>query len=131
IIAQGADAASQKSRLLDTYALDDAAWAQYMDRRRAPRRSDSPVPQFVKVHGASPVAEENIGRFLKSQAGKPIDTNQLEGLLTRLTGVGRYDTAGYQITQQNGRDGLLVTMHEKLYAPPTLQLGFEVDGSES
>ncbi len=52
-------------------------------------------------------------------------------MLTRLTGIGRYDTAGYQITNQNGRDGLLVTLHEKLYAPPTLQLGFEVDGSES
>jgi NTE family protein len=131
IIEQGADAAAQKSRLLDTYALNDAAWAQYMDHRKAHRKSDIPVPQFVKVQGASPVAEENIGRFLKSQAGKPIDTNQLEGLLTRLTGIGRYDTAGYQITQQNGQPGLLVTMHEKLYAPPTLQLGFEVDGSES
>jgi NTE family protein len=131
IIALGTDAAEQKSRLLDTYALNDAAWTQYMDHRKAHRRSDVPVPQFVKVQGTSPVAEENIERFLKSQAGKPIDSNQLEDLLTRLTGIGRYDTAGYQITQQNGQPGLLVTMHEKLYAPPTLQLGFEVDGSES
>ena len=131
IIERGATAAAQKSRLLETYALDDVAWAQHMERRKAHQKSDIPVPQFVKVQGASPVAEENIGRFLRSQAGKPIDTNQLEGLLTRLTGTGRYDTAGYQITQQNGQDGLLVTMHEKLYAPPTLQLGFEVDGSES
>ena len=83
------------------------------------------------MQGASPEAEENIERFLQPQAGKPIDTDQLEGLLTRLTGIGRYDTAGYQLTQQNGQDGLLVTLHEKLYAPPTLQLGFEVDGSES
>ena len=94
-------------------------------------RSDVPVPQFVKVQGANPEAEENMERFLQPLAGKPIDTNQLESLLTRLTGIGRYDTAGYQITQQNGQDGLLVTLHEKLYAPPTLQLGFEVDGSES
>ena len=131
IIERGTEAAAQKSRLLDTYALDEAAWAQYMERRKAHRLSDIPVPQFVKVQGASPVAEQNIERFLRSQAGKPIDTNRLENLLTRLTGIGRYDTAGYQITKQNGQDGLLVTMHEKLYAPPTLQLGFEVDGSES
>ena len=131
IIGRGTEAAAQKSRLLETYALDDVAWAQYTERRKAHQKSDIPVPQFVKVQGTSPVAEENIGRFLRSQAGKPIDTNQLEGLLTRLTGVGRYDTAGYQIAQQNGQDGLLVTMHEKVYAPPTLQLGFEVDGSES
>jgi len=131
IIDRGTEAAAQKSRLLENYALDDDAWAQYRERRKAHQKSDIPVPQFVKVQGASPVAEENIERFLRSQAGKPIDTNRLEGLLTRLTGIGRYDTAGYQITEQNGQEGLLVTMHEKLYAPPTLQLGFEVDGAES
>jgi NTE family protein len=131
IIARGAQAAEQKSRLLDAYQMDDAAWAQYLERRKALRLTNVPVPQFVKVQGANQVAEENIGRFLSSQAGRPIDTHRLESMLTRLTGIGRYDTAGYQITKQNGQDGLLVTLHEKLYAPPTLQLGFEVDGSES
>jgi NTE family protein len=131
IITRGTEAAAQKERLLDTYALDDADWTQYMERRKAKEKEDIPIPQFVKVQGANPVAEENIERFLRSQAGKRIDTHKLESLLTRLTGTGRYDTAGYQMTQQNGQDGLLVTMHEKIYAPPTLQLGFEVDGSES
>jgi NTE family protein len=131
IIARGTEAAEQKSRLLDAYQLDDTAWAQYLERRKELRLSNIPVPQFVKVQGANPVAEKNIGRFLSSQAGRPIDTNRLESMLTRLTGIGRYDTAGYQITKQNGQDGLLVTLHEKMYAPPTLQLGFEVDGSES
>ena len=131
IIEKGTEAAAQKSRLLETYALDDTAWEQYMERRQSQRKSGIPVPQFVKVQGTSPEAEKNIERFLQPQAGKPINTHQLESLLTRLTGIGRYDTAGYQITQQNGQDGLLVTVHEKLYAPPTLQLGFEVDGSES
>ena len=131
IIDRGTAAAAQKERLLDPYALDEAAWAQYMERRKALEKSAIPIPQFVKIQGANPVAEENIERFLQSQAGKPIDSDRLESLLTRLTGIGRYDTAGYQITQQNGQDGLLVTLHEKQYAPPTLQLGFEVDGSES
>jgi NTE family protein len=131
IIERGTDAAAQKSKLLDTYALDDAGWAQYMDRRKAHLINDVPVPQFVKVQGTSRVAEESIEHFLSSQAGKPIDTDRLENLLSLLTGIGRYDTAGYQITKQNGQDGLLITMQEKLYAPPTLQLGFEVDGSES
>ena len=69
-------------------------------------KSDVPIPQFVKVQGANPEAQENLERFLQSQVGKPINTQQLEGLLTRLTGIGRYDTAGYQITEQNGQDGL-------------------------
>ena len=99
IIEKGSEAAAQKSRVLETYALDDAAWAQYMERRQSHRKSDIAVPQFVKVQGANPEAEKNIERFLQPQAGKPINTDELEGLLTRLTGIGRYDTAGYQLTQ--------------------------------
>jgi NTE family protein len=131
IIDKGTGAAVEKARVLETYSLNDADWAQYLERRKAHRLSNVPVPQFVRVQGTNPVAQKSIERLLSPMAGKPINTDELDGLLTRLTGVGRYDTAGYQLTQQNGQDGLLVTVHEKLYAPPTLQLGFEVDGSES
>ncbi len=130
IIAKGSEAAGQKSRLLETYSLDGAAWAQYMERRKLHQKETIGVPQFVKVEGANPQAEESIEKFLQPLAGKPVEPDKLEDLLTRLTGIGRYDSAGYRVINRNGQDGLLVTMHEKLYAPPTLQLGFEVDGSE-
>jgi len=131
IVKKGIEAATQKSQLLEPYSLDDAAWTAYLDRRKERLLGALPIPQFVKVEGATPEAEVNLERFLHSEVGKQIDKNRLEGLLTRLTGIGRYDTAGYQITQQDGKVGLLVSMHEKIYAPPILQLGFEVDGSES
>jgi NTE family protein len=131
IIQKGIEAATQKSQILEKYSLDEADWTAYLDRRKPHFKNDVPIPQFVKVEGANPEAQVNLERFLQSQVGKPIDKQQLEGLLTRLTGIGRYDTAGYQITERDGQMGLLVTMHEKLYAPPILQLGFEVDGAES
>ncbi len=131
IIQKGVEAANQKAQLLLPYSLDDAAWAAYLEQRKPPLQNEVPVPQFVKVEGTNPEAKVNLERFLQSEVGQPINKTRLEGLLTRLTGIGRYDTAGYQITQQDGQVGLLVTMHEKVYAPPLLQLGFEVDGSES
>jgi NTE family protein len=131
IINKGVEAATQKTQLLKTYSLNDSDWAAYREHQKSRWQGTVPVPQFVKVAGANPQAQVNLERFLQPEVGKPIDKERLEGLLTRLTGIGRYDTAGYQITQQDGRTGLLVTMHEKIYAPPILQLGFEVDGSES
>ncbi len=131
IIQKGIEAATQKSKILETYSLDDSTWSAYLERRTDRLRGEVPVPQFVKVEGANPEAEVNLERFLHSEVGKPIDKDRLEGLLTRLTGIGRYDTAGYQITKRNGQVGLLINMHEKVYAPPLLQMGFEVDGSES
>jgi len=131
IVQKGIDAAKQRSQLLENYSLDDSDWEAHLARRKSRLRGEVSVPQFVKVLGTNPEAEVNLERFLQPEVGKPIDKAKLEGLLTRLTGIGHYDTAGYQMTEQNGRVGLLVTMHEKIYAPPLLQLGFEVDGSES
>jgi NTE family protein len=45
--------------------------------------------------------------------------------------VGRYDTVGYRMMERDGQQGLLIQVSEKNYAPPTIQPGFEVDGSES
>jgi NTE family protein len=112
-----------------TYALDDAAWRSTWNGGRAPATQHS-SPQFVRCRAQAGCGRK-YGRFLSSEAGNRSTPTGSKVYLTRLTGIGRYDTAGYQITKQNGQDGLLVTMHEKPYAPPTLQLGFEVDGSES
>jgi NTE family protein len=131
IIQKGTEAADQKARILETYSLDDASWQEYLRKRDARRKTEVPVPQFVKVVGANPEAQANLERFLQPLAGQPIDKGKIEHLLTRLTGFGRYDSAGYQLTRENGRDGLLIVVHEEAYAPPSLHLGFEVDGSES
>jgi len=35
----------------------------------------------------------DVARYLKSFEGKPLDPQKLDQVLTRLTGVGRYDSA--------------------------------------
>jgi len=62
--------------------------------------------------------------------GKPIDTQNLDSYLTRLTGVGRFESASYGLTHKGGEVGLLVSVQEKNYAPPVLQPAFEVNGSQ-
>ncbi len=131
IIEKGWEAAREKTRVLAPYALDDAAWAEYLREREARQIKSVPAPQFIEVQGASGEAAQNIERSLAGYKGKPLDTNKIEKDLTRLTGTGRYDRAGYRLAQREGRDGLLIDLHEKGYAPPLLQAGLELDGSES
>jgi NTE family protein len=131
IIEQGKLAAEAKSRILAPYSLDDADWQAYLRTRDARLRSIIPTPQFVRVEGVSLESQKHIERFLRPVVGRPLNTKSLEGLLTRLTGTGKYDSASYQLTKVNGQDGLLVNVQEKSYAPPTIQFGFEMDGSES
>jgi NTE family protein len=131
IITIGTEAARAKEKILTPYSLDDAAWAQYLQARASRKETAVPVPQFVKVEGTDPKSAKRMEEFLTPLAGKPINDAKLDQRLTRLTGSGKFDWAGYQMIDQGGQSGLLITVHEKNYAPPYLQLGFEVDGSES
>ena len=86
LIQQGMQAAEEKSKILLPYALDQAAWDEYVARRDARKKGPVGVPQFVKVEGGSPDANQKIETFLQPLVGKPIDTPMLDTDLTRLTG---------------------------------------------
>jgi NTE family protein len=131
MIGIGAKAAEAKGRVFAPYSMDEATWQQYLQKRKNREQTLVPVPQFVKVEGTSPTAARQLERFLQPLAGKPIDDAQLSKLLTRLTGIGKYDSTDYRLATRDGQSGLMITVHEKDYAPPILQLGFAVDGSES
>jgi NTE family protein len=131
IIEKGRKASEDKSRVLEPFALNDADWQNYLKARDSKRLTAVEVPQFVRVEGTSPGAARHFEEFLQPLVGKPIDTQRLDGLLTRLTGIGKFDSVGYRQIQEGGRPGLLVMVHEKSYAPPLLQFASEVDGSES
>jgi NTE family protein len=131
IVRLGHESAEAKARVLTPYSIDEASWQQYLDARHERERGTPAVPQFVKVEGASAEEARNLEKSLRPEVGKPIDNLRLNQYLTRLTGGGKFDSADYALTHRDGEDGLLVTVHEKTYAPPTLQVGFSVDGSEN
>jgi NTE family protein len=131
LMQAGYDAAKGKSKLLEAFALDDAQWNEYVSQRDARKRATTPVPAFVEVQGTNPNAQKAFARYLRGFVGKPLDPGKLEPALTRLTGLGRYDTLGYRMVGRDAQQGLLITVGEKDFGPPTLQPGFEVDGSEA
>ena len=130
IIDAGRRATEEKGRVLEPFSLNDADWQSYLSARDARRLNSVAIPRFVRVEGTNPNAAKHLEDFLQPLVGKPIDVKALDGLLTRLTGIGKFDSVGYTEIQEGGRTGLLVTVHEKSYAPPTLQFASEVDGSE-
>lgn len=131
LIVRGTQAAENKARVLEHYSLDEAAWAEYTRAHDARKRPNPQSPEFIRVEGAGSEAQRNLEKFLQPLVGKPFETKRLEDYLTRLTGTGVYDGVGYRISHENGKDGLVLQMHEKKYAPPLIQPAFQVDGSES
>jgi len=131
LIQVGYEAAEEKAAILKPYALDDKAWDEYMLEKQSRMRTTIGVPQFVKLEGVSGEAAVNIEKFLSPLLGKPLNQNALQQLLTRLTGVGRYDSITYGMVRENDRDGLLVRVHEKSYAPPSVRPTLVVDGTQT
>ena len=130
LIKVGYEAAQEKSNILLKYALNDADWVEYMKNKKARIQYVSGAPQYVKVTGVNSEAAASIEKFFKPILGKPLNPEQMDTMLTRLTGVGRYDSITYELTQDNGQDTLTVRVHEKGYAPPFLQPSFVVDGAQ-
>jgi NTE family protein len=131
IMQRGYEAANSRARLLEAFALDDADWQEQQHVREARKRSDIPTPQFIEVTGTNAHEATDVTRYVKRFQGKPLDPEKLDEVLTRLTGVGRYDSAGYRLIEKNGQTGLLIQVVEKNNAPPMFQSAFEVDGSQS
>lgn len=130
LIKIGYEAAEAKAEILKKYALNEADWAEYLEKKNARIQHVKGAPQFVKVTGVEERAIASMEKYLSRVLGKPLDVKEFDNLLTRLTGVGRYDSITYELIQQNGQEGLLVTVHEKGYAPPMLQPAFVVDGAQ-
>jgi NTE family protein len=131
IMKRGYQAANSHARLLEAFALGDADWQERQQQREARKRSDIPTPQFIEVEGTNAHEATDVSRYVKRFQGKPVDPEKIDQVLTRLTGVGRYDSAGYRLIDKSGQPGLLIQVVEKNNAPPMFQTAFEVDGSQS
>jgi NTE family protein len=131
IIDIGRKATEAKARVLEPFALGATDWEAYLNTRDSRRRNNVPTPQFVRVEGTDPNTARHIEESLQPLVGKPLDVPTLDGLLTRLTGIGKFDSIGYHELNDGSRTGLLIEVHAKSYAPPLLQFASEVDGSET
>jgi NTE family protein len=129
IMAIGKEGAEAKSKLLMPFALNDADWSDYVAYRQK-RKLSVPVPQFVAVTGSDPVLNDDLQKRLGDVVGKPVDYPSLDAEMTRITGIGRFARAGYQMEERNGEYGLLIRADEKDYAPPLLNPILTIDGSD-
>jgi NTE family protein len=133
LIQLGYEGAGAKSADLLKYSIDDASWGQYVAARNARKRTVVPVPETVRVTGVSARAQVEIQNLLKPFTGKPLDIKRLEASLTMLAGQGRYENLDYLLAQSETRpasDVLVIKVKEKPYAPPTLDFGLQLDGSD-
>lgn len=127
---RGEKAAQDRRLILEKLSVGQAAWDDYVNRRRRLRRPEEVKPQVVEVVGDLPPERmESMKRGLQADPSKPLQQSAIEDALTRLTGLGRYEGAHYSFIKRPKEEGLLIEMKEKDHGPPFFRVAFTIDGN--
>jgi NTE family protein len=127
---QDARAATQSLR---RYSLSLEAYLTHLAGRSIYHRQ-APVIDFVRVDNHSQVSDQIIARRISIKPGETLDNNQLKKDIGSIYGLDIFQTVTYEIIEEDGKKGLLVSAREKWWGPSYIQPGVEYSnqtGSDS
>ena len=124
IAPRGYDAAKQKEALLSKLSVGEEEWNRYRAERNAKRRTTIPTPTFVTVVGRGAEQDEEIREAMGQLVGEPLKPEHLERELSRLMGLGYFNSLNYSLIDRNGQPGLVIPAgFSKAGLPLSMQLG--------
>jgi NTE family protein len=132
LIAEGYRAAEAlRDRLLPLAVSEDdfEAWRRARQQRR---RTELPAPAFIELEGIAPGDAKRLNVLLARHVGTPLDVEAVEKDIAAVTGLDRYQTVTWRLTQDASRGfGLRVLGRQKPYAPPFMMLGVNLENTTS
>ncbi|MBI4890813.1 MAG: patatin-like phospholipase family protein [Acidobacteria bacterium] len=129
-IERGVNGAQSKSAMLERFAVSEQEYAEILRERKAKRLPETVKPQVIEVKGdMAPNRKAALIASLGADPKDPLPQGVIENELTKVTGMGRYDSALYSYIHRDGKEGLQVIPHEKEHGPPFLKLAFLLDAS--
>jgi NTE family protein len=97
------------------------------------RRDVTPVVDFIRLDNRTPYANEVILSRIDLSIGQPLDMVSLENQLRVVYGIGTFASVSYQVVNEQGQTGVLVTAVPKSQGPNYVQIGLALSsdfGSE-
>ncbi len=129
-VGRGVAAAEKKKAMLDRFALSEGDYDAFQKRRQARRRPYDIRPEVIEVdQDIAPRRRESLIASVKGDPDQPADIPHIEEELTKLTGMGRYESATYGFIKRGESQGIRVMAREKEQGPPFLRIGLLLDAS--
>ena len=132
LIKEGYKAAeSMRDRLLPM-AASQADYDAWRTARQGRRKTELPAPAFMEIVGFADRDATRLNVLLERHVGKPLDVDAVEADIEIVTGLDRYETVTWRMTQDPARGvGLRVVGKVKSYAPPFMMLGVNLENTTS
>ncbi len=121
-IPAGERSARQQLQSLARYSLSPEAYARHVALREQ-RRPTSPVIQFVRIDNKSSIGSGLIRARISAEPGRPLDVAQLEKDIQTVYGLDIFESVRYDVVEEGGKTGLVVTAKEKSWGPGYAQFG--------
>jgi NTE family protein len=126
----GYEAAERKSSMLKRFQVSEEEYRAYVEARRIKRLPTQAYPQEVRISGdIPPRLEAAVKKAILPVPGEAVDQAKLEDQMLKLTGTGRFATAGYDFFREDDRDILQVRVAQRAYGPPFVKPAIFIDGA--
>jgi NTE family protein len=129
-IARGEQAARAAAPRLEALSVGSSAYDTYL-ARRATRQPGLPTIRFVRVDPVSKRYEKTILAEMEPLVGKPLDLDAVGDRITKLYGLGYFETLDYTLVDQGeGPDkesGLEVRARRKSWGPNYVRFGLDLE----
>jgi NTE family protein len=132
LIEEGYRAAEAMRDRLLPLAVSEREFEAWRADRQARRRPGLPAPTFIQLEGFVTTDAKRLNTLMARHVGVPLDFDALEQDLAVVTGLDRYETVTWRMVDDGARGyGLRVHGRLKIYAPPFLMLGLNVENTTS
>jgi NTE family protein len=132
LIAEGYRAAESMRDQLLPLAVSEAEFDAWRRFRQGRRRTELPVPTFVRADGFGASDTTRLNTLLARHVGVPMDIDAVESDIAFVAGLDRYETVTWRMIQDPVAGyGLRVLGRLKPYAPPFLMLGVNLENTTS
>jgi NTE family protein len=121
-IAAGERSARELVETLRRYSVSDRDWARHLADRGRPA-PDAPVIEFVRVENHSRLADSVIAERISQKPGETLDLKKLEQDIGQIYGLELFSTVHYEVVEEAGKKGLVVSATEKPWGPAYVQAG--------
>ncbi len=119
---QGMDAIRPR---LAALAIARGDFNEVVAARPAPS-GEVPVIDFVRLDNRSRYSDAYILSRIDIAPGKPLDTDRLEENLQRIYGLDTLDLATYDLIEEDGKTGIVVSIVPHSYGPNYLESGLSI-----
>jgi NTE family protein len=130
-VLAGERAARTAAAELRRFAVSEEEFADYLARqRRAAEAVQAPiVVDEVVFRGTGQADPRLLRRRMETRSGAPLDIDVLAKDLDRISQAGEFESVGFRLVPDSGRNRLFVDAREKSWGPTFLRFGVGLEST--